>query len=351
MRVHRLRYAVDLVRRIWWLLSAFGAVYVVAAVGFFLLESNRYSLFTSFYWAIVTVGTVGYGDVVPTGVGAKVLTMGVIATQIFLLGYLLSVLSAEGATESQRRALGLLGTDMRGHIVVLGHGAVARAAVRELLGQEQRVAVVTERADEVPNVRTLAPADRLYVTFGDPADPDLLRRANVPGAHSVIVATADDAQNMIAALNVRNLAPNVRVVVSVGRPELRETLRAAGVTYVASPSDSGGRLCASAAFEPEVAHALEDLMAADLRADLREYVLTATTSISHQTFGEAEVLVRKGTGCILIGYGRQKPDGEFETFVGPPPETTLVPGDAILVVGALANAQRFDHWFGREQGR
>ncbi|HTT16399.1 MAG TPA: NAD-binding protein [Thermoplasmata archaeon] len=351
MASYRLRYGIDFVRRIWWLLAAFGGVYVVAALGFFLLDGRRYSLFNSFYWAMVTLGTVGYGDIVPTTEGAKVLTMVIVATQIFLLGYLLSVLSSEGASESQRRALGLLGTDMRGHIVVLGYAPVARAAVRELLVQDQTVAVVAETPEEVASARALASTERLYATFGDPAEPEILRRANVPAAHSVIVATADDAQSMIAALNVRALAPTVRVVVSVGRPELRETLRAAGVTYVASPSDSGGRLCASAAFEPEVAHALEDLMAADVGADIREYVLGERSPIARQTFGEAEGIVRAATGCILIGFAHPRADGEFTTVVGPPPETRLAPGDALIVVGSIANSQRFTKWFGSEQGR
>ncbi len=348
---YRLRYGLEFVGRIWWLLAAFGGVYVVAAVGFFVLDGARYSLFNSFYWAMVTLGTVGYGDIVPTTFAAKLLTMGVIATQVFLLGYLLSVVATEGASESQRRALGMLGTDLRGHIVVLGYGPVARAAVRELLVQDQTVAVVTETAEEVASVRALGSPDRLYATYGDPAEVEILHRANVAAAHSVIVATADDAQNMIAALNLRSVAPTVRIVVSVGRPELRETLRAAGVTYVASPSDSGGRLCASAAFEPEVAHALEDLMAADVRSDIQEYVLREDSPIAGRTFGEAEPIVRRSTGCILIGLAHPGADGEFETVVGPPPEARVASGDAVIIVGSIANSRQFAKWFGAPQGR
>lgn len=347
----RLRYTLEFLRRIWWLLAGFGGIYVVAAVGFFLLEDRRYSLFDAFYWAIVTLGTVGYGDIVPTSFSAKVLTMVVIAVQIFLLGYLLSVVASEGAAESQRRALGLLGTEMTGHVVVLGYGGVARAAVRELLVQDQAVAVVAERADDVANIRPLAPAARLFATFGDPVETEILRRVNVDRAQSVIVATDDDAQNMIGALNARTLAPNARIVVAVNRPELRDTLRAAGVTFVASPADTGGRLCASAAFEPEVAHAVEDMLSADVRADIQEYVLQQGTPLSTQTFGEAESLVRRSTGCILVGYAHREPDGEYTTSVGPDPQTRLAPGDAVLVVGSIAATKRFRSWFGVDQGR
>lgn len=347
----RLRYTAELLGRIWWLLLAFVGIWVAAAVGFYVFDGFRYSLFESFYWSIVTLGTVGYGDIVPATAAAKSFTILVILAQIFLFGYFFSVLSTEAATEAQRRALGVLGTNMSGHIVVLGYDGVGRAAVRELLIQEQKVAVVVEKPEDVANVRALERTDRLFATYGPPVEPELLRRVNMPAAHSVIVATGDDATNMIGALNVRALAPTVRVVVAVSRPELRETLRAAGVTYVASPADTGGRLCASAAFEPEVAHALEDMMTADVRSDFQEFVLRPGGRLTGRRFGEGEAIVRKETGCILVGYARPRTEGEYDTFIGPPDDITLGVNDAILVVGSIQNSRRFRAWFGEDQGR
>ena len=350
------RYLSDLLRRIAPLLVVFGSVYVASSLLFYYFErgailSGPNGLFLSFYWGIVTLSTLGYGDIVPTNDPARLVTMGTLFVQIFLLGYLISVITTAVTSEQQKRGLGLLGTDLKNHIVVLGYTDVGRAAVRELLAQDQRVAVIAQNADEVANLRALAPEDMLYATYGDPAEPDLLRRANVPAAHSVIVATADDAQNMFAALNVRSIAPMIRVVVSVGRSELRETLRSAGVTYVASPSDMGGRLCAAAAFEPDVAHALEDLSAGDVRSDIQEYLLGPRTHLTGTAFDAAAAQVRQATGCIVIGYARRGKDGEYATYVDPPADVVLQAGDAIVLVGTLENARRFRHWIGVEQGR
>lgn len=337
--------------RVWKFILIFVGVYVVAGVVFYLLEGGRYSVFDSLYWSIVTLGTVGYGDIVPTDSSTKVLTTLVIFTQIFLLGYLFTVITSAVSEESQRRALGMHGTSLTDHIVVLGYSGVGRAAVRELLVQDQRIAVVTETADQVPILRSLAGEERLFVTFGPPADLEVLRRANVPAAHSVIVCTADDATNMIGALNVRSLSPKVRIVVSVSRPELRDTLRTAGVTYVASPSDMGGRLCASAAFEPEVANALDDITAADVHADMREYVLPAASRLVGKTFTEADQLIRDGTGCLLVGIAHPDTTGEFVTRINPPFDARLSAGDAVLLLATIENAHRCDGWFGLTQGR
>jgi voltage-gated potassium channel len=347
----RRRYLLGLLGRLAPFLLTFGSVYVGTSVLFFLLENGKVTLFNSFYWAIVTISTAGYGDIVPTNTLAKVDAMVTLFIQIFLLGFLITVIATTVTSEQQKRALGLLGTDFKGHIVVLGYSPVGKAAVRELLAQEQTVAVVAQAAEEVANIRAVAPEKVLYVTYGPAAERDILVRANVPAAHSVVICTSDDATNMIAALNVRALAPSVRIVVSVARPELRDTLRAAGVTYVASPSDMGGRLCAAAAFEPEVAHALEDLSSGDVRSDIQEYLLSEHAPLIGLGFDAAAVRVRQETGCILVGYARPSTNGEFETFVDPPPDAPLRSGDAVLLLGTIENTRRFRRWFGRDQGR
>lgn len=352
MAGRRRRFFVDVFRRIWKFIAIFAGVYVAAAILFAYLQgSGPSSLGESFYWAIVTLSTTGYGDIVPTTDAARGMTTALLFGQIFLGGYLTSVITSTVIEEAQKESLGTLGTDFRGHIVVLGFSAVGRAAVRELLVQEQRIAVVTETPEEVANVRALGPPSKVFATYGPAAEVDILKRVNVAQAHSVIVCTPDDATNMIAALNVRQASPSARIVVSVGRPELRDTLRAAGVTYVASPSDMGGRLCASAAFEPDIATTLEDVTAADVQSDMQEYLLTARTPISDQTFEEAERMVREASRALLLGYARPAPGGEYETILNPSGSDRLAPGCAIIVFGKIENLRRFRSWFGAEQGR
>ncbi len=350
MAGRRRRFFEEVLRRIWKFIALFLSVYFVSAFLFYLLQPKT-PLGTSLYWAIVTLSTTGYGDVVPTTPWARTMTSVLLFGQIFLGGYLVSVITSTVIDESQKEALGTLGTDLSNHIVVLGYSGVGQAAVRELLTQDQHVAVVADSPEQVANIRSLAPASRLFATYGAAAEIEILRRVNVPSAHSVIVCTTDDATNMIAALNVRSLAPAARIVVSVQRSELRDTLRSAGVTYVSSPSEMGGRLCASAAFEPEVAHALEDISAADVQSDMQEYMLRPTSPLANVAFEEAERRVRAASGAILVGYARKDATGEFATVVNPPPSTGLLAGDAVLLLGQIPNLKRFRAWFGSDQGR
>ncbi len=350
MAAGRHGFAYRVLSRLQPFLLVFAAVYIVSAVGFYFLQGGVTPL-DAFYWAIITLSTIGYGDFTPTHTWSRLFTIGVAATQIFLLGYLISIVSAVVTEESQHRALGTHGTAFEGHIVVLGDGAVGKAALRELLLQEEKVAVVCAEATDVANLKTLAPESQLFVTYGPAADRSILERVNLEKAHAAIVCTADDTTTLIAALNARAMSPNLRIVVSVARPELRDTLRTAGVTYVASPGDMGGRLCADAAFRPDIANTIEDLTTVTYGADITEYVLTAKTPVSQQTIEEAEKLVRAQTNCIVLGYARPRAAEDFVTVLNPPLTDRLAVGDALIVMGSLENLKKFHRWFGTHQGR
>jgi len=130
----RQSYATILFRRLWKFLAAYVAVFLIAAIGFYFLESSHgITLLNSFYWAMVTLSTIGYGDIVPTSANAKLFTIGIAAVEVFLGAYLVSIVISVVAEESQNRLLGTFGTNFTNHIVVLGYSPVASAAITRFL--------------------------------------------------------------------------------------------------------------------------------------------------------------------------------------------------------------------------
>ncbi|MEM0129526.1 MAG: NAD-binding protein [Thermoplasmata archaeon] len=344
-----------LLRRLWKFLLAYGTLIVAAAVGYDFLEygDGRGDFGISLYWSVITVSTVGYGDVHPSNTDARYFTIGVIIVAVFLVAYLISIIIGVVTETSHARAMGTLGTDFSDHAVVIGYGTTGRTAVRELLANQQRVAVVTNDPNEIPSIRTLASEDRIFVTYTTPGaeQHEILDRVAIDRASSAIICTADDTTNLLIALAVRTAAPTVRVVVSVSRSELKQTLFLAGVTYVTSPNEMGGRLLANASLRPDVANAFENLTTASYGVDITEFPITEATPITTEALPEAERLARLASDCLIVGYARRDRDGEYRTILNPPSTFAFRPGDLVLVMGTQENLKRFQRWMGVPPGR
>lgn len=352
LRHRRVRPAVVFFQSVWPFLALIFGIYLVCGVIFYLIERPVYSFNNSIYFSILTFATNNIGNIIPTNGGAQLLVLFMTIAELFVLAFLISTLASRADEVSRREALGLLGTDLEAHYVVIGGTDVALGAAQELLASGKRVAIVVESADEVANLRPLGPPDRLFVTYGKLTDAELLRRVNLPKAVAAVVAASDDSTAMIVALNIRRLTPAVRVVVSVAHPELRPTMRAAGVSFVASPAEMAARVCASATFEPDVARVVDELTTSKVGSDVVEFVLPAHSRLIGMTFSDAVREVLSATDSILIGFGRRGPGGSFDPHIAPAGTTRLEVGDAVVLISASEErARALDRWIGGAEGR
>ena len=357
---------------IWKPVAVIGGIFGVCVIGFVLTQGV--SPFQGVYWGVITVSTVGYGDVVPTNPLSKIFAIILAGSTLGILGYLISQINTLAIRTREEELLGLNGTKFRGHVLLLGWTATARAALQELLLTGRRVAIMTRQQEFLAEIRTfvahfLAEARRdpllaarvsrdedVFLALGDYAQGAALRLLNLSDAAEAIVASDDDGRNVLTALLLKQLAPGLRVVVAVLREELRETLHAAGVTYVISPSDLGGRMVAAAAIEPEIAQTFDDLTTSSYHYGMEEYPLRSPNPLVGLDFDTASRRLRESTGAILVGVAQPDPnrtgdDPGFRAILAPPPATVLTPGGYALLLAAEIDRPRRDRWLGVPPGR
>ncbi len=358
-------------RKIWKPLSLVVVLFTVCVSGF--IYYTHVSLLNGVYWGVITMSTVGYGDVVPTNTPSKIFAMVLAGSTIGIIGYVVSTISTLAIEAREEELLGLDGTKITGHVVILGWNAVARSALEELILTGRKVAIMTRTAEKLTEIRTFVSQlvrsassnpdlrgrvtkDRdIYMGLGDYAQRHSLELLNLPKALEAIVASDDDARNLMTALLLKNLAPHLRVVVSAFHEELRETLHAAGVTYVISPMDLGGRMVSAAAAQPEVAEAISDLTSAGYGSDLNEYPLAAGNPLVGLTFDEGHKLLREATGALLVGVALRKKEGRngrlFDVMLDPPVGTRLEEGGYVLILVSMHNEDRLHSWLKVSPGR
>ncbi len=360
-----------LVKKTWKFMSLFAFVFIISSLLFYAFEyeeekdrDDSYSgpedLFDSFWYGIVTLSTVGYGDRFPSTTEGKIAAFFLIIFTFTFLGALIGMVSDAVMEARKREELGMDKTKFRKHIVICGWTDISKVSLAELLAAGQNVVVITTEQDQIPKIRDMGSKKNLYIVYGDLTNAKVLERANVEGARTAIVATGDDTESLIAALTIKSLNPNTRLIVSISEEELKKTLYTAGVTYVSSPSEMTGRLVASAAFEPEVALFVEDITSAtDSGFDLQQYTLGSESfgkGISVKQFRDK---MSSMDGPLLVGVSKYSPKkgtlkespSNWELHPNPDGKIKLKVNDIIIVLGDDEQNDRLAKMIKTQQGR
>jgi Trk K+ transport system NAD-binding subunit len=199
-------------------------------------------------------------------------------------------------------------------VVVLGGGKVGRAAARSLKRQGIPVHLVEKNRDLRDRIGDAA--DQLFI--GDAADRDVLARAGLDHAPSVLLTTHDDATNIYLAVYCRRLKPDVRLVSRITHEKNMEAVLRAGADFVLSYASLG----------------VDSLMSILLGSDL--VVLGEGINLFHmkvpdpfvgRTLAESGIGAR--TGLNVIGIQR---DGHVDTAVGA--DQRLAAGNQLVMLGS-----------------
>jgi voltage-gated potassium channel len=208
---------------------------------------NHVSVSDVFYFTMVTVTTVGYGDIVPVSDQARLIdAFFVTPVRVFIWLVFLGTayqLVLQHLLEEWRMLR--LQRELHDHVILCGYGHSGSIAASELLlrgWSAEQIAVIESDRDAVGRA-----ADRGFIGLhGDASSEELLRVAGVDRAHTVIISVGRDDTTVLTVLTVRALAPRVRLVASVREPENVKLVRSGGADEIVAPPRFGGYLMADA---------------------------------------------------------------------------------------------------------
>ena len=222
-------------RRLLLLLALLLGVTVVGTAGYMVIES--WSLFDALYMTIITLGSVGFGEVHPLSSAGRAFTMVLIVSGLGVVAYGLSAITAlwvEGDLGHlwEKRRMKRRIEELRDHIVVCGGGETGRHLIRELAATRTPFVCIEANAEHAEALRRVVP-DVLYL-IGDATETDVLRAARTEQARGMIVGMPADKDNLFAILTARELNPRLRIVSRVSDDDARGRLLKAGADAVVS---------------------------------------------------------------------------------------------------------------------
>lgn len=197
---------------------------------------------TALYFVLVTISTVGFGDITARDPEAQGFVIGLIVIGLIVVATSISAFLLPLLTS---RITGLLGAredivDRSNHFVIVGASPLARNTAEELEKRGQRVTLILEHAIDHAFYKTRD------VVLGDPTDLSVLREAGADKARGVLALSTDDAENGFVVLGVNELAPTVRSVASLNDPKNQFRLKRTQPSLLLSLQVLGGQLLAKA---------------------------------------------------------------------------------------------------------
>ena len=315
-------------RKILLVLSLFVGIILCGTFGYMFLE--HLSFWDSMYLTIITIATVGYGDLVPVRSGGKVFTIFLLFAGAGLVMYTLSKITEAMVEGSLRRMLERRKMDkkiarLHDHFIICGFGRIGQV-ISEILEDASRPFVVIERDPEV-----LREIDQLgYISVeGEAEEDEILHVAGIEKASGLIAVVSTDADNLFITLTARGLNPSLFILArSSGSKGTRTKLLRAGASKVISPYYIGARRMAQLLLRPTVTDFIDLAMyAGELGLKLEEILVSENAVFANKNLMESGI--RKRHDIIVVAIKRDAGDMLFN----PKPDTMILPRDIMIVLG------------------
>ena len=227
-------------------ITSVATVLVFAAVGTYVLGAQFTPKITDFttaiYFSIVTISTVGYGDIRPDTPTAMLFVISVIVLGITVFATSVSTLLVPLLNRKFETLLHpMKGREMdrSNHYVIISRSTLAQNCYRELSGRNQKVTFIMRKS-------TGDDPDDVDVVIGDPQNVDVLEKAGVANANAVLVLGDDDSDNAFVVLAVKEVAGSVKTGVVANDAANLPRLRRVHPDFIIAPQILGGELLAMA---------------------------------------------------------------------------------------------------------
>lgn len=280
---------------------------------------------------VITMATVGYGEIQPLSDAGRLFTVFLIITSFGTFAYAVSTLTKfiiDGELRNffKEKKLSNSIDKLQGHVIICGFGRNGRQAAHILKKHHKRF-VVIEQNTTVTSGLQHRHSD--LILNGDATQDDWLKKAGIERASALITTLPQDADNVFIVLSARNLNANLRIISRASDDGSDTKLKIAGADNVIMPDKVGGAHMASLVTKPDVIEFIDSITGQDAEhINLEEIILEhIPATLEHKTLKDLEV--RNKSGANIIGI--KTVTGEY--LVNPSADTILKPHTKLFVLG------------------
>ena len=303
-------------------------------------NDNINSLFDALYWALITISTVGYGDISPLSTEGRVVSMLVILSGIAMISFVTSVIVSSFSEKLDELKENRLIEEINKNedfMIICGYGQMARMFLKNYAHEYgNRYIVIEENKEKVEE----ATKEGYRAIHEDASRHDVISKFNVEYANITLLAlTGSDIANIYIILNAKALSKNIKIITRATDDGIAKKCILAGADHVVRPNIVANKMLLTAITQPVMYHAIYAILTGQHLAQLDEVSLMKHQKLLGKKIEEVDF---KGYKLLLIGL-QEGIDGEF--VFNPSKNRILGERDILLLMGRRMSIEHFRNSF------
>ncbi|MGV6846243.1 MAG: potassium channel family protein [Lutibacter sp.] len=300
----------------------------IGIIGYTTIEKG--SFIDSLYMTVITMSTVGFGEIHRLSIEGKLFTIFLIIISLIVYVYAVTSLTEYIANEKLFQNLKLKKVrkkinNLQNHTVVVGYGRNGKQALARLKEFNMPCVVIEKNKDLI---QLLDEQGHLYIE-GDATEDSTLEFASLKNAKSIIAALPSDADNLMVVLTARQINKDLIIISRASNESSFKKLKIAGANNIIMPDKIGGDHMASLVVTPNLIEFVDKLTIID--EDTTNLEEIAINDLPNEFIGKTilDLDVRKRTGCNVIGFKNEKQ----KYIINPEANTVLTANSSLIVLG------------------
>jgi len=324
-------------------------VIFVSSVLIYVMEANNPespidTLYEAFYWSIVTISTVGYGDVVAVTNEGQFVAVIVILAGIAVLAFTTS-LFVSAFTEKlddirESKTIQDIAKIKRIYIIC-GYENIAKEVAKKLMDTNFNIIVLD---DDVTRVER-AKKDGHHALNYNPGSADSYKKLNLDissQVRAILCLREDDVQNVYTALTVRSVNKDVKIMSLLMNSANRNKLLSSGANEILYDKEFVGLVAREYVGQPVAFEAIHALRSENSNIKIEELIVTDRILNSIATVGELDNVRFR---VVLLGIHKKSKD---RFFFNPIDSTFLEVGDYLLLIGNYMFIREFSKYLSKK---
>ena len=304
-------------------------ILLIGATAVYLLDygsENRTitNLFDAFYWAWVTMTTVGFGDLTPATPAARIAASVMMFFSLALISFFTATISSIFVARKIREGKGLEKINYTDHYVICGWNDLADELLEAFLKQDKdektSIVLVNELSEEeIDAWRAQLNASHMGFVRGDFTQDQILEKANISKAKAILIlpnliktGAAEADETALATYSIKALAPKAKVYAYILQHENRSKLRRAKADGIIVADEFGAFMGASQLHNPGIPAFLSQMLHTD---QSRLLTLPVPESMVGKSYGELFTFSFEEHNTAILGVYQEDASAGIGDFL------------------------------------